>query len=1039
MGSGITSRTRNLGTCRAVIGLIVWLASGALLAAAPVRRVNAPYFADAVSFPEAAVFWFGQVDSSQNYADVRVAYTNQELWISLEVFDQWLWEDDSASRTAASLEQWDAATLVIDTSSTPGSAPATSAYRFVGELSWWRPRTDYQAAYQGTGTAWALSLTTPFTTDAGWRGSAPNDNIADRGWVITFHIPFSSLGLSGPPHAGSVWRLGLQLHDKDLGEQPAVAGAAWPDSFVRDQPATWGELAIGLRINPTNQVPPSASTYTIRHGLNDIIVKDAMVGGGATCGSELTDYFGQWGAENYAQETTLVTQNQSDVGDWPCFSKVYMDFPLDSLPPGKAVVGATLTVYQFGGSEPSAAQRSLVQVMTVAEPWDEATITWNNAPLALENVSQAWVDPILTPLPWPGAARTWNLTWAVSQAYRSGQSVLRLALYEADDAYHSGKYFTSSDTGVWNEVGRPTLQVTLGDLGSVPPAALPAPAGSDDMLTLDRWRARNGTTIQASQTDGDRTVTQLVFPANTNTPGPANAVELTRTTGGQDTLYGFGQYRASLKAAAADPWNVAPPGGGEIRNEGIVSAFFTYWSEWRDFNANGVVDPGEWADANWNGRVDNSEIDVELLGQDPSAVYLTVWTSPTSRKGRRIDLRSGEITASPDYSVVIDALPADARMLDFDCTTNYYVYGFTWTRSRVSFTLFDGTRTIVLWTLDEPTEIPTHPAYLLLNVWYADDWNAPGQPVPLLPPDEDAVFSVDWVDAPARLGVVSNFDGDGQADVAVYRPATGSWFWLMSSTSNQQYGYQGWGVQAQGDLPVPGDYDGDGISDPAVYRPATGTWFIVKSSSHYADWQRFGWGNAKDVLVQGDYDGDGMTDGAVYRPSTGEWFIRPSSGATQWKAVFGQAGDVPLPADYDGDGKTDIAVYRPASGTWFILKSSTDFMDWTYQGWGVQAEGDLPVPGDYDGDGKTDLAVYRPASGTWFILKSSTNNTGWISDGWGVATDTPAPADYDGDGKTDLAIYRPSTGEWWVHPSSDMAPWIAVFGQSGDVPLQGIR
>jgi len=42
-------------------------------------------------------------------------------------------------------------------------------------------------------------------------------------------------------------------------------------------------------------------------------------------------------------------------------------------------------------------------------------------------------------------------------------------LYEADSAYHSGKYFTSSDTGDWNEAGRPTLQVILADAGSVPP------------------------------------------------------------------------------------------------------------------------------------------------------------------------------------------------------------------------------------------------------------------------------------------------------------------------------------------------------------------------------------------------------------------------------------------------------------------------------------------------------------------------------------------------------------------------------------------
>jgi len=290
----------------------------------------------------------------------------------------------------------------------------------------------------------------------------------------------------------------------------------------------------------------------------------------------------------------------------------------------------------------------------------------------------------------------------------------------------------------------------------------------------------------------------------------------------------------------------------------------------------------------------------------------------------------------------------------------------------------------------------------------------------------------------ARAG--RDVDGDAKADVAVYRPATGTWFSLDSAASNQTFTARGWGVDAEGDLPVRGDFDGDGRIDPTVFRPATGTWFILKSSAAYADWAWWGWGIDTDTRVPGDYDGDGTTDAAVYRPATGEWFIRPSSGATQWSVIFGgQGDDAPVPGDYDGDGATDLAIYRPDTGTWFVLTSSSSFTSWTHHGWGMQTEGDQPVPADYDGDGATDLAVYRPSTGTWFMLKSSSNNTDWMWDGWGAATDQPMPADYDGDGRTDLAIYRPATGEWWIKPSSGATPWSVVFGQSGDVPLQGIR
>jgi hypothetical protein len=196
---------------------------------------------------------------------------------------------------------------------------------------------------------------------------------------------------------------------------------------------------------------------------------DAMVGGGSVCGEGM-DFFPQWGNANYAGSTHLVTQNQGDVADWPCFSKIYVNFPLDILPAGKVVVSATLTLYQFGNSDPTRAQPSLVQVLTLGDDWNENAITWNNAPLAQENVSQAWVDPLTTTPPWPGAARSWDVTWAVVQSYTVRQPRLRLALYEADAAYHSGKYFTASDTGDWNEVGRPTLVVTLADPGTVPPS-----------------------------------------------------------------------------------------------------------------------------------------------------------------------------------------------------------------------------------------------------------------------------------------------------------------------------------------------------------------------------------------------------------------------------------------------------------------------------------------------------------------------------------------------------------------------------------------
>lgn len=154
----------------------------------------------------------------------------------------------------------------------------------------------------------------------------------------------------------------------------------------------------------------------------------------------------------------------------------------------------------------------------------------------------------------------------------------------------------------------------------------------------------------------------------------------------------------------------------------------------------------------------------------------------------------------------------------------------------------------------------------------------------ILNPDGTAIL-VYWGTV-GDIAVPNDYDGDGKDDLAIWRPSDGMW-WIFNSGfttghAKDYYTAQQWGLF--GDKPVPGDFDGDGKANLAVWRESLGMWFVLNNAKKQ-EFTMQQWGLPGDIPLVTDFNGDGKAEYTVHREYLGMWYTNfgdDTFSATQW-------------------------------------------------------------------------------------------------------------------------------------------------------------
>ena len=326
-------------------------------------------------------------------------------------------------------------------------------------------------------------------------------------------------------------------------------------------------------------------------------------------------------------------------------------------------------------------------------------------------------------------------------------------------------------------------------------------------------------------------------------------------------------------------------------------------------------------------------------------------------------------------------------------------------------------------------------------------WQSPGSTSGLAPADPD--FGQVWDGRPFWVG---DFNADGRAEILFYFPGDGNW-WLGTFTGspptlswNLAGNTNNFGQIWDGRPFWISDFNGDGRAEVLFYFPGDGNWWLGTFTGNPP---ALGWSLAGNTSSFGqvwdgrpfwiaDFNGDNRADVLFYFPGDGNWWLGTFSGTPptlSWQLTgntnnFGQVWDG-RPfwiADFNGDGRAEILFHFPGDGNWWLgnFSGTPPAMAWSLVGntnnFGQVWDGRPFWVANLRGTARAEVLFYFPGDGNWWLgtfvgspptlswsLISNTNNFGQVYDGRPFWVN-----DFNGDGLAEILFYFPGDGNWWL-------------------------